>query len=318
MHPESTLELEQARRGTRISVYDGLVNIKPAGRPAASLYVQNQEVTTPITVAAEPEPRFEVASIRLVASMAERVGQRGAAPGIEPSPVPADVPTGPRCIAPGRVTLNPGRLSIENATLWHLISIAYGNPCPLEKDLSGGSMWIQRDRYQVEALIPAGAPAYTRIDFIDGKAPRLQRMLQNLLEDRFKLRLSREMKEFPAYNLILVNPEKLKVADPTRSPAGWAAGPIKFRLSFEDLSMTLFSKHLSTLMDRHVIDKTGAKGLYDFNIEQPMPNGQNDPMQDMRTTLSNGLEQQLGMKLEPTRALVEMLVIDYAERPSEN
>ena len=205
MHPDSALSLERESRGTRIRLDDGMVNVKPAAKPTASLYVQNREVTAPITLTAEPEPKFEVASIRLIVPMSERIGQRGAAPGVEPRTVPADVPTGPRCVTPGGVTLDPGRLAITNATLWSLIAIAYGNPCPLEKDLSGGSRWIQGDLYEIQALIPAGTPVYTKIDFLDGKAPKLQRMLQNLLTDRFKLRLSREMKEFPAYNMLLVD-----------------------------------------------------------------------------------------------------------------
>ena len=91
-----------------------------------------------------------------------------------------------------------------------------------------------------------------------------------------------------------------------------------FRLSFDNVSMTQFANHLSLLLNRRVIDKTGAKGLYDIDIAQPMTNSQSDPMLEMRTAILTGLEEQLGMKLESTRALVELLVVDYAERPSEN
>jgi hypothetical protein len=209
MHPESALSLEHAKRGTSIRLDDGIVNVKPPAQPTASLYVQNREVTVPITVAAEPEPRFEVASVRLIMPMSERFGQRGVAPGAEARTMPLEAPTGPRCVAAADVTLDPGRLRITNASLWKLIAIAYGNPCPLEKDLSGGSIWIQGDLYEIQALIPVGTPAYTKMDFSDGKAPKLQRMLQNLLADRFNLRLSRAMKEFPAYNLVLVAADSL-------------------------------------------------------------------------------------------------------------
>jgi uncharacterized protein (TIGR03435 family) len=318
MHPESALSLEHEKRGTSIRLDDGFINVKPATQRTASLYVQNREVTAPVTVSAEPEPRFEVASVRLVVPMSDRIGQRGAAPGAEPRTVAAATPTGPRCISPLNVTLDPGRLRITDASLWAIIATAYGNPCPLENDLSGGSMWIQGDLYQIEALIPAGTPAYTRMDFIDGNAPILQRMLQNLLAERFKLRLSREMKEFPAYSLLLVDQAKLKVADPAAPPAPWGApGPPKFRLSFDKISLTQFANHLSTVLFRHVIDKTGARGLYDIAIIQPMPDNPND-LQETTKTITKGLEEQLGLKLESSRALVELLVIDHAERPSEN
>jgi uncharacterized protein (TIGR03435 family) len=318
MHPESALSLEHEKHGTNIRLDDGFINVKPTTQQTASLYVQNREVTAPVTVSAEPGPSFEVASVRLVVPMSERIGQRGAAPGAEARTVPAVMPTGPRCISPLNVTLDPGRLRITNASLWAIIATAYGNPCPLENDLSGGSMWIQGDLYEIEALIPAGTPAYTRMDFLDGNAPKLQRMLQNLLADRFKLRLSREMKEFPAYNLVLVNQAKLKVADPAAPPASWGPpGPPKFRLSFDKISLTQFANHLSRILFRHVIDKTGARGLYDIAIIQPMPDNPND-LQETTKTIANGLEEQLGLKLESSRALVELLVIDHAERPSEN
>jgi uncharacterized protein (TIGR03435 family) len=320
MHPESELSLEHTSDGTRIHLNDGIVNVKPAKQPTVSLYVQNREVTSPVTVGAEPEPRFEVASIRLVESLAQRLGQRGAAPGAESRPTaPADLPEGPRCLVPlDGVKLDPGRLIISHASLWSLIAVAYGNPCPLEKDLSGGDRWIQGELYDVEAIIPAGTPAYTNSDFVDGKAPKLQRMLQNLLADRFKLKLGREMKEFPAYNLVMIKEGKLRPYDPNRPPKPWPT-PLSDHptLMFSGLSMTQFASFLSQFMYRRVLDKTGAKGQFEIELHFPT-SAEADWVREVRPTMSSVLEDQLGLKVESTRALVELLVIDHAERPSEN
>jgi uncharacterized protein (TIGR03435 family) len=81
--------------------------------------------------------------------------------------------------------------------------------------------------------------------------------------------------------------------------------------------MTQFANHLSRILFRHVIDKTGVKGLYDIRIVQPMPDNPND-LEETTRTIAKGLEEQFGLKLESTRAIVELLVIDHADRPSEN
>ena len=60
---------------------------------------------------------------------------------------------------------------------------------------------MKSDGFDVEAIIPEGTPAYTQEQFQSGEAPHIQKMLQSLLADRFKLSLRHETKEVPAYNL---------------------------------------------------------------------------------------------------------------------
>ena len=67
--------------------------------------------------------------------------------------------------------------------------------------LFGGTQWIKEDGYDIQALIPEGTPRYTNPQFHEHKAPELQRMLQTLLAERFKLVLHRETREMPAYVL---------------------------------------------------------------------------------------------------------------------
>jgi len=179
-------------------------------------------------------------------------------------------------------------------------------------------MWIQGELYEVQAIIPAGTPSYTRTDFVDGKAPKLQRMLQNLLEDRFNLKLGREMKEFPVYNLVMIKEGKLQAFDPSRAPKPWPSEPSDHPiLEFSGISMTQFASLLSEFMNRRVLDKTGATGR--FEIALTFPTGvESEWLREARTTMSPVLEDQLGLKLESTKALAELLVIEHAEKPSEN
>jgi uncharacterized protein (TIGR03435 family) len=67
--------------------------------------------------------------------------------------------------------------------------------------LFGGPQWTKEDGYDIQALIPAGTPPYTNPQFHERKTPELQRMLQTLLAERFKLVLHRETREMPVYVL---------------------------------------------------------------------------------------------------------------------
>ena len=55
----------------------------------------------------------------------------------------------------------------------------------------------------IQALMPEGSPDYTTAEFLNGKAPKLEAMILNMLADRFKITLHREMKEGPVYELVV-------------------------------------------------------------------------------------------------------------------
>ena len=84
-----------------------------------------------------------------------------------------------------RARIDPGRLTIPAITVSALVITAYGQDCTL---VEGGPAWARSgEYYEIQALLPAGTPSYTMQDLMKGNAPRLQRMLQNLLADRFRL-----------------------------------------------------------------------------------------------------------------------------------
>jgi uncharacterized protein (TIGR03435 family) len=68
---------------------------------------------------------------------------------------------------------------------------------------------------------------------------------------------------------------------------------------------------LSMLMGRKVLDQTGLTGLYDFTLEFAPDDAVDSPFPSLVTVL-----QELGLKLESTKAPVEVLIIDHAEKPS--
>ena len=80
--------------------------------------------------------------------------------------------------------------------------------------------------------------------------------------------------------------------------------------------------HLSRQLHRTILDETGLSGAYDFALQLPdgIPPGIDNPAppQSYEPAVSSAIEQQLGLKLEPRKASMEVLVIDHIEKPAEN
>jgi uncharacterized protein (TIGR03435 family) len=232
----------------------------------------------------QTSPAFEVASVRLNRTV-------GGRPSAEVSP-------------------GGERFAATNMSLGGLIVIAYGvtprQVSPLDS--------ITHEKYDIQG----------KADHVVAR-DRMMRMLQSLLEDRFKLRIRREMRELPAYALVVgKHGPKLRLSNEqlpwTLSRARWNEKK-SGRILFENESMPDFASVLSTLVviGRVVVDRTGLKGNYDFDLTFTPP----DPLTDPATSpdapsIFTAVQEQLGLRLEPQRAPIEFLVIEHVERPSEN
>jgi uncharacterized protein (TIGR03435 family) len=247
------------------------------------------------------------------------IGRGGPVGGGGPSPFPCP---------PLTIQVNPGRFIATRATVQGLIGLAYGSPCAPPDILSGGPEWIRSDRYDIQALIPAGSPAYTRQQLVEGKAPKLQLMLQNLLVERLKLVIRRDTKDIAVYNLVVVNPGRVKLSE---DQTGATSGPIPDRtipmMYNGNATLSAYARTLQGVLGRPVFDKTGLKGLYDFFLQfpeiavvPPPPPGTAPSTISLgiRDLLPSKLEEQFGLKLEPARAPMEVFFIERVERPSEN
>jgi uncharacterized protein (TIGR03435 family) len=136
-----------------------------------------------------------------------------------------------------------------------------------------------------------------------------------LLADRFQLKLHRESKELPVYDLVVSkNGPKFKehVGDtPPIEPPQFSGGLVKFKFvnrSIQDL-VGVFPG-----LDRPVLDRTGLTGNYDFTIEYST--NKNDPNADLPVSLA--VQEQLGLKLVEAKEPIDIIVIDSAEKPSAN
>jgi uncharacterized protein (TIGR03435 family) len=172
---------------------------------------------------------------------------------------------------------------------------------------------MERDTFDIVAKPEAKADS--------GKQNR--QMVQTLLADRFQLQFHRDVKELPVYVLTVAkNGPKLQEAKDARH--GIAGRPRSIESKGAD--MPALAATLARRLGRTVIDKTGLTGLYDFTltfspIDAPAvgPAGQLSPETDSaEPSIFTALQAQLGLKLESSKGPVAVLVIDRAEKPSEN
>jgi len=233
-----------------------------------------------------------------------------------------------------------GRYIARYVTVKELIRSAYGKPEQMltTRQVVGGPSWLDEERFDIEATAP-GVPESPRGSFT---APVLT-MLRKLLEDRFSLKTHFETREFPLYALILARHDgtlgpglKRRTEDCTAPPVGVAPGPGQCGgrvnpgvLTGTGLTMANLVSALSQLvpnMDRAVVDRTGLTGTFDVEMrwmpEAPVAiggRGSAAPAADSNLpSIFTALEEQLGLKLQPTTGPLDVLVIEDVRRPSPN
>jgi uncharacterized protein (TIGR03435 family) len=242
-----------------------------------------------------------------------------------------------------------GRIIATNAPLRLLIQFAYaahdspyqGHSDPLgASQVIGGPAWIDSDGYDIEAKPERD---------VDQK--HAWPMLQTLLADRFRLTLHRETRELPVYDLTARNsgiklpapkeancvsfqPGMTPRSIPGSVDCGYAPlllSPTGLRMNGRKLHMADLIRELALTLGRPVMDKTGFTGEFDLNLnytddaltKSPVSAAPDDPAGNRVPAEPNlsivfAAMQQLGLKLEPAKGPVEVLVVDHAERPTAN
>jgi uncharacterized protein (TIGR03435 family) len=189
-----------------------------------------------------------------------------------------------------------GGIHFTNVNLKGCIRAAYGVAA---NRISGGPDWLTEERYDIVAKAASAAP----------KA-QLMLMLQTLLEGRFQLRLHRETKELPIYALVAAkNGPKMR---PGKEDGDTEIGGSTHLIDSRGMTMTALAGFLSRLSDEvdlPVFDRTGLTGAFDITLDFEPDSGQ---------SIFTALQEQLGLKLEPQRGPVEILMIDHAAKPADN
>jgi uncharacterized protein (TIGR03435 family) len=209
----------------------------------------------------------------------------------------------------------------SNTNVNDLISFAYGVHT---KQIVGGPAWLATDKYDIE-----GVPD------TEGKPNRQQltSMVQNLLADRFKLVIHRDKKDLAVYALTVAKngPRLTKSTAPPDATSGYGFGPLG-TMTVKNMTIAAFASAMQrTVLDKPLLDQTGLVDKYDFILKWTpddsqfsqirgtgiaVPTGTADP--NAPPSLYTAIQEQLGLKLEPTKALTDVIVIDHAEKPSAN
>jgi len=220
---------------------------------------------------------------------------------------------------PGKLFTVKGRQVITiNTSLSDLITFAYELHA---RQITGGPEWTEKEKYDITGQPEAqGTPSMVQ----------LRAMVRQLLTDRFKLVFHRDKRDLSVY-AIVVGPNGHKLTKNDTNPNGLPG--LLFRglgvLPATNATIADLAGVMQTaVLDRPVVDKSGLAGRYDFTLRWTpdesqfaglgvqVPPPSNDP--NAPPGLFTAIQEQLGLKLDATRAPTEVLVIDRVEKPSEN
>lgn len=200
----------------------------------------------------------------------------------------------------GPTIYNPtrGRFAIDSITLKALIAYAYD---VREFQVSGGPSWVGSEEYNIVAK-PQG----------EASNERILAMAKDLLAERFKLTLHHESKEMPVLALTVAKGgARLHPSEGTGGPEIRGG---RGRLVARKVTMGMLAAQLAgRVLDRPVLDRTGIGGEFDVDLEWTR-----DESPDSGPSIFTALQEQLGLKLETQKGVVDVLAIDHVERPSAN
>jgi uncharacterized protein (TIGR03435 family) len=290
---------------------------------------------------------FEVESIRPRATTGS-VGRSG-------SPFVSGLP--PAC--GGSLRIDPRLFRATNVTVFELIAIAYDKDCDFAEEspepeiggLVGGPDWIRSVRYDIEARRPEDPSDYSSRVYGDGSShqytpgPKLRRMVQTLLADRFRLTLRREMKEMPVYELVVARGGlKLTSQKDSRGFTSYVGGAGLYEainnginprpdysglivggISATGASMADLAEQLTRMTGRPVQNRTGVEGVFAYEFFfapgqwRSWKRNPNETRPHLKSpSLFMVLEEELGLRLEETKRPVEVVFVDRVEKPSVN
>jgi len=202
-----------------------------------------------------------------------------------------------------------------NYFVYDLIFRAYELKCP--DQLIGLPRWGYDESFDIEAKLgEAQAAVFQRLperERLTQTAP----MLRAMLEERFSLRVHHETRILPVYELVVARSGfKLKQAEGPENLYNMTTRNGGIRTPRSPIGAR-FIVGLSDAAGRIVVDKTGLTGWYDIDLKWT-PEGSQTTDPNAPPDLFTALEEQLGLKLVPTKAPVDVLVVDHVERPTEN
>jgi uncharacterized protein (TIGR03435 family) len=248
-------------------------------------------------------------------------------------------------------TLTTSRLRLGYVTLRDLVLFAYQRPngnLRSDAEVSGGPRWMDSDHFDIVAAMSgmpvgldgvntaAGAATASETSGID----RVRAMMRTLLADRFKLAAHHELREVPVYELVMARSDRAPgrqlhrvdidcaarrqskgSPESTGRPCGGFRQISPGHYEGGAVPMQLVADLLEGVVQRNVVDRTNLTGVFDVELrfapeQLRSPDPANPLSADLAPSIFTAVREQLGLRLSPTRAKVDVLIIDRAERPT--
>ena len=275
-----------------------LATLSPHGDMPAKGRVNGTQNSLPRTVPSASVPVFDVASIRIDKS------EESARSHIISSP-------------------NDSHFRAINVTLKSLLQWAYTIP---DTRIVGGPAWLGSTKFDINAKADPSVDDQMR--GLSSEAGRLQKqkMLQALLADRFQLKLHQETRELPIYALVLAKGgPKFQPSQINGTTVDSRRGEISVKGS--DDTIALLADALARSLDRVVVNESGIHGRFELDLKWSPdpgtaglgPSGSGASAADPALpSIFTAIQEQLGLKLEPKKGPVSVLVLDRLDLPSEN
>jgi uncharacterized protein (TIGR03435 family) len=214
-------------------------------------------------------------------------------------------------------TLRGRHFATINTTTKDLIMMGYSLQ---EKQVIGGPDWMATDHYDLDVLPDAeGLPS------ID----QSRAIVRKILADRFGLKFHEDSRELSVYVLTVAKTGakfSKSGSDPNSPPGLGFRAP--GRMMVRNATMAEFAQVMEGVMDRPVLDQTGLKDRYDFQLNwtpdesqfggRVPPQQQGSDSADAPPPLFTAIQEQIGLKMDATKAPAKVMVIDGLEKPSAN
>jgi uncharacterized protein (TIGR03435 family) len=221
---------------------------------------------------------------------------------------------------PGKLFTIRGRhVMTINTTLNDIITFAYGLHA---KQIVGAPAWFSTDKFDIDGVPDVeGQPS----------SKQFKLLFQSVLTDRFKLTFHRDEKELSVYALTVgkSGPKMTETIHKPTDPVNFLFRGKPGALMVTNATMKDFCDGMqSAVMDKPVVDHTGLTARYDFNLNWTPDESQFESMGGFKSpatedpnappALSTAIQEQLGLKLDATKASALVFVIDHIEKPSAN
>ena len=220
---------------------------------------------------------------------------------------------------PGKLFTVRGRhVMTINTNMNDLVTFAYGlHP----KQLIGAPDWFATEKFDLDGVPDVeGRPS----------AAQLRLLVQDALVQRFGFKFHRDEKELPAYALTVAKggPKMTVTSNEPGDPRNFLFRGLGQLLVSNSTMRDFCDGMQGAVMDKPVVDQTGLTERYDFQLKwtpdqsqfaqmgMNIPAATDDP--NAPPSLYTAIQEQIGLKLEATKASVQVLVIDHVEKPSAN